>query len=120
MSQKTNATMAEQSSTSMNGNHQNKDSYLLLQEPIENTPFYITGNETTGYFLRMGHYRLTEYVPDSMITSEKPTANKEEIVNFFLDYLEEEKWNIVITMIAAVAHMNREINVEIQPEKFPQ
>lgn len=120
MSEKITSTMAEQSSTSMNGSHQNKDNYLILQEPIEGTPFYITGNQTTGYFLRMGHYRLTEYIPDSIIISEKPTANKEEIMNYFLDYLEEEKWNIVLTMIAAAAHMNNEPTVEVKKEKIPQ
>lgn len=120
MLQSTENKAQERLNTSINGNTQNKENYLILQEPIEGTPFYITGNESTGYFLRMGHYRLTEYIPDNIIDSQEPTASKEEIINYFLEYLETEKWQIIITMIAAAAHMNKELNVQLEQEKFPQ
>lgn len=64
----------------------NKELPLTTHEPIENTPFTITGHDKE-YFIRMGDYRLTEIKKTKLETWEE---------------LERNLWNIILKMIGAV------------------
>lgn len=77
----------------------NENSPLIIHEPIENTPFIITGSSNKGYFIRMGSYRLTKYV-----------KSIEECKTM----LDSNKWEIIVTIIAAVEHANGNQNVNLE------
>lgn len=60
---------------------------IVTREPIDNTPFWVVGNEEQGYSIVMGKYRLTE----TAITPEKA-----------IEKLETEKWKIITTVITTI------------------
>lgn len=74
----------------------NKNSRLIIHEEIEGTPFIITGNEETGYFVRMGKYRLTEYHKDK--------KNAEFQLN----------WTNIMTLICAIVDHDKQNPVELR------
>lgn len=71
-------------------------SQLVEQEPIENTPFKVVGNENYGYFVALGNKRLTE-----------PQPTKDEAIAHLTDH---KKWwqiilNLIITLVPDVLHV---------------
>lgn len=76
------------SNTPSNGDEiHNKSSNLIEHIEIADTPFHITGNEETKYFLRLGDYRLTT-----------PGQTKEECMN----KVEKLNWYMITNVIAAM------------------
>lgn len=98
-----------------NGN--NSNSPLIIHEDIDGTPFKVTGNEKTGYFLRLGDYRLTDFIHRRQIETNYPwaenTSFKTMIQEYFQEYLMVNQWQIVLTIIAAVQHANGNKNVQL-------
>lgn len=47
---------------SANGEHIDKpaSSRLVEREPVENTPFWVVGNEESGFFLTYNKYKITD------------------------------------------------------------
>lgn len=70
----------------MNTENTTESQELIVREKIPNSPFTVVGNETVGYFITMGEYRLTEHFE----TTEQ--ASKQ---------LEIDRWNIIARLIAA-------------------
>lgn len=93
MSHSTETKQSELSSTQQNMNQTDKPSYLKTNEPIENTPFRIVGNEETGYSITVGRHMLTE-----------PKETKEKC----LSELEEKKWIVMSNMTVAICQMIQE------------
>lgn len=60
---------------------------IVEREPVEGTPFWLTGSEEKGYFLNMARWRITPIV-----------KTKEEV----LKYAEENMYNVILTMILSV------------------
>lgn len=60
---------------------------LFTREQIEKTPFWIIGDETNGYFLVMGKYRLTQ-----------GHKTPQEVKN----HLQENMWDIILTMALVI------------------
>lgn len=72
------------------GNDPNNKSYHLIHnEPVEDTPFRVVGNEERGYFLTWGKYRISE---------PQPTLQKAKD-----DVSKWQNWNMVLTCCMAVA-----------------
>lgn len=71
--------------------HNKKSNSLITHEPIEGTPFAITGASDKGYFLRLGDYRLTQ--------DYKTTEEVRKI-------LHTEMWDILIKVIAIILEKN--------------
>lgn len=69
----------------------NNKSTLITHNKIEGTPFYVTGNEEKGYFIRLGDYKI----------SEAKQTEDEAIKD-----LEENKWNIMVNIIATVVDLH--------------
>lgn len=65
------------------------NSSIQTNEPIDNTPFRLVGNDKTGYFLGMGTYRMTEN-----------KATKEEAI---LE-LAVNQWMIIANMVT-ITHL---------------
>lgn len=65
----------------------NDNSPLITHKKVEETPFYITGNNETGYFVRMGDYRLTE-----IHKTEEEAATE----------LKTNYWHIIIRIVGAI------------------
>lgn len=64
-----------------------KESYpLLTREPIEGTPFWITGNEEIGYKITWGKYNFNN----------EPLKSQEEAMQWLADHT----WDIVLNLIA--------------------
>lgn len=78
--------------------NQNKVNYsneeLLHKERIDNTPFYIIGNNEQGYFITYGKYRITE--------------RKNTIVEI-REELEKDRWTIITVLIAVLIQITDEI-----------
>lgn len=79
----------EQLRSQMNAEDQIKleSGELIHREQVENTPFWIVGNEENGYFLTIGKYRITEHR-----TSIDGVKND----------LENKKWYIILTLIGII------------------
>lgn len=71
-------------------NNNSNSSEILHREPIEGTPFTITGNEDQGYALCFGKYRIGEI-----------KQNKDEVVW----NLEDEKWTIIARLAGVIAEI---------------
>lgn len=78
----------------LNADQANKESFsdekrehLIRKEQIENTPFWVVGNENTGYCLVFGKYKMTEYVPTR--------AEAYEL-------LETQKWDILCKIVIGI------------------
>lgn len=70
---------------------------LTLNRPIKGTPFTLTGNDETGYFLVLGKYRLTE-----------PERTPEEAV----EKLDTETWEIVSRLCAAYIDFEKRLQTD--------
>lgn len=68
---------------------------LIKHTPVEGTPFHITGNEETGYFLRIGKYRLT----DNFKTEDEV---QDELFN--------GQWYITCNLIAVIMEAEKNIS----------
>ena len=77
----------------------NKENFL--NEIVNNTPFRIIGNETTGYSLTLGNHIITE-----------PNQNKDSLLN--LAY--EMPWKEIMNVIAIMINYNN-INNQKQNQK---
>lgn len=60
---------------------------IQTNEKIEHTPFYVRGNEKTGYFITLGDTRITE-------TYETPLRAIGEV--------EPKNWNFMTTVISVI------------------
>lgn len=69
-----------------NQNKQNS-SKLIHREPITNTPFWIIGNEQTGYFITIKDFRITEIY---------------KTIQEAKECLVKEQWNIITRLIPIV------------------
>lgn len=78
-------------------NDQDDNDQLIEREQIPNTPFWIIGNKTDGYYLVMGKYRLTEV-----------KNTKEEVKTHLLENI----WHVILSMIIAVNDANTKQNVD--------
>jgi hypothetical protein len=68
---------------------QNKLNYgeeEITRQQIRNTPFQIIGNDTLGYFVALGRFRISEKIPN---------------INDVQEYVEEHKWEITMNCISA-------------------
>lgn len=73
---------------------------LLEREQITNSPFWIIGNKVDGYYLVLGHYRLTDVY-----------NTKQEVI----EYVNNRPWDIILGMIISVNHTDKQLqeqNVE--------
>lgn len=90
-------TESKQSTQSTNA-EENQDKQtsgeLMERQQIEGTPFWIMGNKTDGYYMVMGHYRITNV----MNTMEEVT-----------EYLNTNKWDVILSMIISVNHTDKEL-----------
>lgn len=78
--------------TQTNANQPLKEnSPLITHDAIKNTPFIITGNEERGYFLRLGDYRLTEYM-----------QTKEDAAQA----LQKQQWDLILRCISIVTELH--------------
>lgn len=68
------------------------NSTLITRKQIPNTPFTVVGNETVGYFVSWGHYRITEH---------KDTI--EEATNL----IDTDTWNIITRLMGAIFHYEK-------------
>lgn len=77
--------------SSMNVAEINKEAYgkgnFLQKVQIEKTPFWIIGERDEGYYLVIGNNRLTD-----------PLKSVQEV----REYLEENKWMVMLQMIMVV------------------
>lgn len=83
---------------SVDNNHSGEQ--LLEREQIPNSPFWIIGNRIDGYYLVLGHYRLTDVY-----------NTKQEVV----DFVNNRPWDIILGMIISVNHTDKQLqeqNVE--------
>lgn len=99
MSENQNLPQADILSTLLNTDETRKQgSPLIIHEQIQQTPFTITGNPETGYFIRLGRLRLTEYY-DSI-------AECKEIID-------KKQWdficNLIISLHKAVEQTDKSI-----------
>lgn len=79
-------------------NQNTNNSHLLESEEVGYTGLKITGNKTTGYYITIGKYVLTEH----------PTMDK----SLLEQMIEERNWNLIKTLIATIAeHI---INAELE------
>lgn len=80
---------SEQSNTPENVEDANREtsSQILVNEAVKGTPFRVVGNNTQGYALTLGKYRLTE-----------PKPTKEEVIENTI-YVD---WNLIANMIVTV------------------
>lgn len=83
-------------SLTMNPNNEGNEE-LLERHRIEDSPFWIIGNATDGYFLSLGKHRLTELKPS--ITDVK-------------EHLKTHTWEIILQLIVAVIETDKEIDRE--------
>lgn len=67
---------------------------IIEREPIEGTPFYIGGNEETGYAVSTGNFRLSTIVP-----------TKQEA----LELLTTDNWNIIANLVATMIAIHEEV-----------
>lgn len=65
----------------------NLNSKLIEREQMEDTPFWIIGNEETGYFGVMGKYQITEKFP-----------TKEGVKN----HIETKIWDIMMKVVSII------------------
>lgn len=76
-----------------NPNNEPSSEELVEREPIENTPFWILGNVTDGYFLAMGKFRVSPVFDE-----------KSEV----LDYMLIQQWNLILTIIGCCYQVYQE------------
>lgn len=62
-------------------------SELIIREKIEGTPFTLIKLESTGWFLTLGKYRMSE-----------PVDNKEELIQKVID----KDWNLILDTICTL------------------
>lgn len=79
----------------------NSSEELLEQNPIENTPFILVGNKEKGYFVAIGHYRLT------------PRTTKEQA----LGLVEERDWNLLMAAMFTAVEVEKQVP---PPWKYPK
>lgn len=66
---------------------------LYEREQIENSPFWIIGNEEEGYNITMGKYKITQ----------EPLKTKLDAII----WLEKHKWDVVLTVaLCAITDIN--------------
>lgn len=88
MSENQNLPQADILSTLLNTDETRKvGSPLVIHEQIQNTPFTITGNQETGYFVRLGRLRLTEHY-DKISECRK--------------IVEEKQWDFICNLIISL------------------
>lgn len=68
-------------------NNQETDNYVATRRQIDGTPFWLIHNEE-GIVIALGKYRMN---PHNLQTEEQA-----------LEYLEDNKWNIILTMCALI------------------
>lgn len=80
---------------------------LMERQQVRNTPFWIVGNKIDGYYLLMGKYRLSEVF---------------NTIDEVQQWHEQNTWNIILSMIIAVNHTDKQLvetpNLQKQPELF--
>lgn len=67
-----------------------QSSHLMINDPIENTPFRLVGHTEKGWFIAMGNTRLTEF-----------HFTKEEALEYLHD--RHKVWDLMLTMMITVA-----------------
>lgn len=70
---------------------ENKNSNLNNRIPIENTPFYLNGNEENGYFITIKNYKVTE--------EKKQLNDAQTLQEFAEEILKEKMWNIIFHLV---------------------
>lgn len=63
---------------------ENLDTEIVHREKLDDTPFYVIGNEEQGYFLAFGKFRLTE-----------PRETIDEAKNMLYDKM----WDIILKLV---------------------
>lgn len=81
-------------STSENADQTNRENYSMTNEPIKGTPFRLIGNNTQGYSLAVGKYKLTE-----------PKETREDALRI----LTKVDWDIIANMIVIINKTYNEI-----------
>lgn len=83
-------------SQNLSGDTQNKPhssdditTTLTFRKPLEGTPFYVVGDDISGYAITWGHYRLGAL-------RKTPEDAEDDIYN--------DMWNINVNLIIAVHH----------------
>lgn len=75
-------------------NKENSFNEKFTYKKLENTPFHIIGDDEKGYILVSGTFQLTEYMSTPNLVEE---------------YFDTHPWEICITLITMVIHMNKQI-----------
>lgn len=75
---------------------QNESEKLFERKQIEDTPFAAVGNETTGYMLVCGKYRVSEKTFNSMEAAEKDARKIDwnkicNVIGITIELLNEKK-----------------------------
>lgn len=104
MQQSTKRPAQELLNTQLNAgdNHKQDSGKLIERIPIEKTPFWIVGNKEDGYRLIMGKYAITNKFP-SIIDAE--------------EYLNENQWEIILTMVIVVTKKMQEEENNIKKQQ---
>lgn len=74
-----------------NAEEANKENSLIKHEPVDGTPFYVTGSQEKGYFLRFADYQLTD-----------PKKTIDEV----LTELDQTYWQIITKLIICIVEIH--------------
>lgn len=86
--------------------HSSNEGELTTNEQIENTPFYIRGNEALGYFLTMGDTRITELYEDEL------SARLQ---------IDHTNWNFTTTVMATIIEkILNQMQIDMQAKAIEQ
>lgn len=75
---------------------------LVTNEVIEGTPLRIVGAESTGYFVALGKYRVSEYY----VTQEKAKETAEQ-----------KGWQLITNIIGVMIEIARIQRINLQEEE---
>lgn len=77
---------------------ENSSTELIHREQIEDTPFYIIGNEEKGYFISFGKYKLTEEIQ---------SLHTQTLQEQFKSILHHQQWNIILNLLAVFTEFSK-------------
>lgn len=89
-------TLSEQLHTETENGDNQISSKVVTNEPIDNTPFRIIGNEEKGYWAAFGQYRIS------------PIYKTELMIREYMENPYNE-WDILINTMCVITHTHKEI-----------